>query len=110
MSWNWQRPDWPRFTWREDRLRTAEERFLVGGGVIVGAVSHLDDESRDRLTVEAMSDEAVTSSEIEGELLNRDSVQSSIRRELGLRTDARRVSPRGARDRRDERGPLPHVR
>lgn len=93
MLWNWQRPDWPRFTWREPRLRNAEERFLLGGGVIVGAVTHLDEEGRERLTVEAMSEEAVTSSEIEGEVLNRDSVQSSIRRQLGLQADGRRVSP-----------------
>jgi Fic family protein len=34
-----------------------------------------------------MSTEAVTTSEIEGEILNRDSVQSSIRRQLGLSTN-----------------------
>ncbi len=74
-------------------MTRAEEQFLVGGGVILGAVSHLDGESRDRLTVESMSEEAVTSSAIEGEVLDRDSVQSSIRRHLGLGTDARRASP-----------------
>ncbi|MGH9379311.1 MAG: DUF4172 domain-containing protein [Thermoanaerobaculia bacterium] len=42
MTWNWQQPDWPRFRWREHRLRKAEERFLLGGGVILGAVDHLD--------------------------------------------------------------------
>lgn len=93
MTWNWQQPDWPRFSWREDRLKQAEEQFLVGGGLILGAVSHLGEDARERLTVEAMSEEAVTSSEIEGEVLNRDSVQSSIRRQLGLQADARRASP-----------------
>ena len=38
-----------------------------------------------------MSTEAVTSSEIEGEILDRSSVQSSIRRQFGLATDNRRV-------------------
>ncbi len=93
MNWNWQHPDWPRFRWSKDRLKKAEEQFLVGGGVILGAVSHLDAESQERLTVEAMTAEAVTSSEIEGEVLDRDSVQSSIRRQLGLQTDARKASP-----------------
>ena len=93
MAWNWQQPDWPRFSWDADRLAKAEELFLVGGGVILGAVAHLDDESRDQITVHAMSEEAVTSSEIEGEVLDRDSVQSSIRRQLGLSTEARRGSP-----------------
>lgn len=93
MKWNWQQPDWPRFSWSPELLAMAEEQFLVGGGVILGAVSHLDGESRDQLTVQTMSEEAVTTSEIEGEVLDRDSVQSSIRRQLGLATDARRASP-----------------
>lgn len=93
MRWNWQRPDWPNFTWDERRLAKAEERFLLVGGQFVGTVKHLATEDRDQLAVQAMSEEAVTTSEIEGELLNRDSVQSSIRRQLGLATDFRRVGP-----------------
>ncbi len=93
MAWNWQQPDWPRFSWSRDRLARAEEHFLVGGGVILGGVRHLDGDSRDRLIVESMSEEAVTSSEIEGEVLDRGSVQSSIRRQLRLDADSRRVSP-----------------
>lgn len=65
----------------------------MGGGVVLGAMRHLDGESRARLVVDEMSEDAVTSSEIEGEVLDRESVQSSIRRQLGLATDARRVSP-----------------
>ncbi|MCP3905988.1 MAG: Fic family protein [Planctomycetes bacterium] len=93
MTWNWQQPDWPHFSWQEDRLKQAEEQFLVGGGVILGAVSHLDGESREQLTVESMSEEAVTTSEIEGEVLNRDSVRSSVRRQLGLQAAAHRATP-----------------
>lgn len=93
MHWNWQQPDWPDFTWNSSRLAKAEERFLLASGVFLGTVKHLDAEDRDRLTVEAMSDEAVTTSQIEGEILDRDSVQSSIRRQLGLASDGRRVKP-----------------
>jgi Fic family protein len=56
-------------------------------------VKHLAEEDREQLTVEAMSTEAVTTSEIEGEILDRASVQSSIRKQLGLTTDNRRVCP-----------------
>jgi len=93
MRWNWQQPDWPNFTWDESRLVKAEERFLLGGGQFLGTVKHLAAEDRDQIVVEAMSNEAVTTSEIEGELLNRESVQSSIRRQLGLTADHRRVQP-----------------
>jgi Fic family protein len=93
MTWNWQRPDWPDFLWNESLLRKAEEEFLVGSGIVAGTVKHLDAAEREQFTVEAMSTEAVTTSEIEGEILDRASVQSSIRKALGLATDNRRVRP-----------------
>ena len=93
MTWNWQKPDWPNFTWSQARLEEAEQQFLVGGGVLLGTVKHLPEEDRQQLTVDAMSTEAVTTSEIEGEILDRTSVQSSIRRQLGLTLDERRVRP-----------------
>jgi Fic family protein len=93
MIWNWQQSDWPIFTWDRARLEIAERQFLVGGGVLVGAVKHLGSDEQDELTIEAMSSEALTTSEIEGEILDRPSVQSSIRKQLGLETDGRRVGP-----------------
>jgi Fic family protein len=94
MTWNRQLPDWPDFTWAKARLALAEQQFLVGGGVLLGTVKHLGEEERGQLTVEAMSTEAVTTSEIEGEILDRASVQSSIQRQLGLAADDRRVGPK----------------
>lgn len=93
MTWNWQKPDWPNFRWDRARLEAVEKQFLVSGGVFVGTVRHLGKDERDQLTIEAMSTEAVTTSEIEGEILDRASVQSSLRKQLGLATDERRVRP-----------------
>jgi Fic family protein len=93
MTWTWQRPEWPNFTWNPDLLRRAEEQFLIGGGVFAGTLNHLGPDDKDQLTVEALSVEALTTSEIEGEILDRASVQSSIQRQLGLATDKRRVKP-----------------
>ena len=93
MTWNWQQRDWPKFGWDGARLAAAEQHFLVGGGVLVGTVKHLDTEEHDQLTIEAMSTEGLTTSEIEGEMLDRASVQFSIRRQLGLAADNRRVGP-----------------
>ena len=91
MKRNWQRADWPHFRWNHDRLARAEQQFLVGGGVFLGSVTHLGHADRDQLIIDSLSGEAVTTSEIEGEILDRASVQSSIRRQLGLATDSRRV-------------------
>jgi Fic family protein len=93
MTWNWQKPEWPNFGWDRGRLEAAEKQFLVGGGVFVGTARHLGKDERDQLTIEAMGTEAVTTSEIEGEILDRASVQSSLRKQLGLATDERRVRP-----------------
>jgi Fic family protein len=93
MTWNWQQADWPNFHWDQAPLEPAEKEFLVSGGVFVGSVRHLAKAERDQLTIESMSTEAVTTSEIEGETLDRASVQSSIRKQLGLATDERRIRP-----------------
>ncbi len=91
--WNWQQSDWPKFTWDAKRLAKAEQEFLVRGGVLLGTMGHLDEPDSGALLIEAITTEALTTSEIEGELLDRDSVQSSIRRQLGLATDPLRAKP-----------------
>jgi Fic family protein len=93
MTWNWQQPDWPDFHWESHLLRKAEAHFLLGAGELAGALKHLPLGDRQHLTVAAISGEAVTTSEIEGEILDRASVQSSVRRAFGLDTGARRVKP-----------------
>jgi len=94
MTWNWQCPDWPNFKWDRARVSVAEEQFLLGAGIVIGTVKHLGEDEHKQLIVELMSAEAVTTSAIEGEVLNRASVQSSILRQLGLASpDKRRVLP-----------------
>ncbi len=93
MLWNWQQPDWAEFTWKGERLAAAETRFRSGGGVFLGTIRHIAGEERRLLLVEAMSTESATTSAIEGEVLDRASVQSSIQRQLGLKADPKRVRP-----------------
>lgn len=93
MRWNWQQDDWPTFSWDAPRLRKAEALFLEGSGIAIGVSKHLDEADRGALTIELMSHEAIDTSAIEGEALDRDSVQSSIRRHLGLAGDQRRAKP-----------------
>jgi len=68
-----------------------ETRFLHEAGIVHGAVRHLTGENKTRLMIDLISTEAVTTSEIEGAILNRESVQSSLRRNFGLETDNRRI-------------------
>ena len=93
MQWNWEQNSWPDFTYQDQLLRELEEQLLVGSGILSGAFKHLDEEDASHIRVEIISNEAIKTSEIEGEYLDRDSVQSSIRRHFGLQTDARQASP-----------------
>ncbi len=93
ITWNWQQFDWPNFSYDPSSLKEREEQFLRASGMLLGAYKHVGEEEQQTLTIDLMSDEALKTSEIEGEILNRDSVQSSIRRQLGLSTDRRNVKP-----------------
>jgi Fic family protein len=93
MPWNWQHPDWPKFRFRPERLAERDATFLRQSGVVIGTMRHFPDEERLPLIVELIGTEALKTSEIEGELLDRDSVQSSLRRQFGLQADSRRVEP-----------------
>jgi Fic family protein len=87
MRWNWQEPDWPHFHWEAGKLAEAEQSFLLGTGLAIGTTSHLTDKDREGVLIEGLSRAAWTTSKIEGEILNRESVQSSIQRHFGLKTD-----------------------
>lgn len=93
MKWNWRLPEWPEFTYDSAALRTVESRFLLDSGKLLGALVELAEEDTARIHVDLLSDEALETSRIEGELLNRDSLQSSVRRQFGLPADSRKVSP-----------------
>ena len=91
--WNWQQEDWPEFRYDSTKLVALEAEFLTQSGVFAGSLRHVTKEDREQLTVELISEEALHTSEIEGEMLNRESLQSSIRRNFGLAADNRKVPP-----------------
>jgi Fic family protein len=93
MIWNWTQSGWPRFSYDALLLEPFEHRFLLSSGEVIGAVRHFNDEERNLLRIELLSEEAVKTSEIEGEMLDRLSVQSSLRRQLGLDAETRPIKP-----------------
>lgn len=94
MQWNWTQDGWPHFTYDATALEALERRFLLLSGEVIGAVRHIGPGEQDLLRIELLSDEAVKTSAIEGETLDRLSVQSSLRRQLGLDADNRSVKPK----------------
>jgi Fic family protein len=93
MTWNWEQPDWPTFAYDSGALEPLEKQFLLQSGEFIGACKHMGADDQETLKIELISDEAVKTSEIEGEFLDRDSVQSSLRHELGLGTEQPGVKP-----------------
>jgi Fic family protein len=94
MRWNWTHPDWSNFGYDSTAVEPFERRFLLSSGEILGAVRHVTGEERDRLRIELLSEEAMRTSAIEGEVLDRSSVQSSLRRQFGLAVDGAPMRPR----------------
>lgn len=94
MVWNWELPDWPRFTHDSSSLSSLEKKFLLGTGGVFAVLKHLNEENKKDFIVEILSDEGVNSAEIEGEILERESLQSSIRQHFGLSGKSKRIFPR----------------
>ena len=93
MPWNWEQPEWPNFINDSAALEPLEKQFLLQAGEFIGACKHIGTDDQETLKIELISDEAVKTSEIEGEFLNRDSVQSSLRHQLGLGPEQLGVLP-----------------
>lgn len=84
MPYNWQQKDWPTFRYdlsgAEDALFAIAERTGHTSGLLKGLTADAQTDA----TVEMMVIEAIKTSAIEGELLSRKDVMSSIRKNLGM--------------------------
>lgn len=76
--------DWPKFTW--DRAKLTQKLAAVRNrqGRLTGRMEELGFKLKTEANLEALTEEVTKSSEIEGEVLNRDQVRSSLARRLGV--------------------------
>ncbi|MGO4310888.1 Fic family protein [Pseudomonas sp. KB_15] len=94
-QWIWQQPDWPEFTWSAERLAPLLRECVQAQGRLMGMASSVDSSLSAQSELDALLQNIVTSSAIEGEQLNVGSVRSSLARRLGLDlVDGDRVSQR----------------
>lgn len=91
--WNWQQKDWPHFQYNSKDLSRYESEFLHLAGVGAGSLRHVAEDDHKNLVTSLLAEEAFKTSEIEGEYLDRVSLQSSLRRQFGLEELNRRVAP-----------------
>ncbi len=92
-KWNWMHQKWPEFTFDAEALKALELEFSTNTGTVVGVLKHVNEQEQEDFLVNILSNEALKTSEIEGEYLDRDSVQSSIKKNLGLKVADRRIPP-----------------
>ncbi|WP_414928565.1 Fic family protein [Pseudomonas sp. IT-P74] len=82
--WIWQQPDWPNFSWHVERLTPLLRECVQAQGRLMGMASSVGSSLSARSELDALLQNIVTSSAIEGEQLNVGSVRSSLARRLGL--------------------------
>lgn len=83
----WQRPGWPAFRWDAEALLEPLARLSHRHGDLNGRMAMLGFGDKSNACLQALTDELVSSSDIEGVRLDPASVRSSIARNLGLDAD-----------------------
>lgn len=84
MAYVHEMPDWPKFRWNSEALaqRLAAVRYKQGR--LLGRLERLGFDLKAEATLQTLTEDVVKSSEIEGEILDREQVRSSIARRLGM--------------------------
>ena len=91
MIYIYERSDWPNFRWSHERLAAPLAALRHRQGRLIGHMEGLGFRLRAEAVLKTLTEEVVKSSEIEGEVLDREQVRSSIARRLGM--DVGAVAP-----------------
>ncbi len=76
--------EWPAFRWDAERLAEPLAAVARRQGRFAGRMAALGFELRAEAVLETLTEDVLKSSEIEGEILDKDQVRSSIARRLGM--------------------------
>ena len=78
MRWIWQQSDWPDFRYDKHALEHRDLEFRLNSERLAGSFDALPMASQEDATIDLMLSEAIKTSAIEGEELDRESVRSSL--------------------------------
>ncbi len=87
-KWIWQQSEYPNFTYDKTKLDDLLLDVKYHQGVLNGIYSHINKDDLLQTQLEILTQDALDTSAIEGELLSRDSVRSSISKRLGIDIEA----------------------
>ncbi len=80
----YERAGWPDFTWDTEKVSAVLHTLTFEQGRLLGKMGTLGFHLQEEAILTAITNEALKTSEIEGELLNREEVRSSVARHLGM--------------------------
>ena len=80
----YQQKNWPNFTWDQELISGSLANIRYKQGKLLGKMEGFGFDLQEKATLENLIQDVLKSSEIEGEMLNRDEVRSSIARRLGM--------------------------
>src|SRR5690348_13589311 len=96
MPWNWELPEWPNFQCDLEAISALDKQFLLEAGRSLAFLKNISQDEQSQFMVEMLSTEGLESAKIEGEILDRKSLQSSIKKHFGLQTSSGRENPKEA--------------
>lgn len=96
MRYNWQQADWPHFKYELETIHETLISIAEKMGSVSGKLSHLSENLQTEVTINLIVEEAIKTSAIEGENINRPDVRSSIKNKLGLNPTPAKVHDKRA--------------
>src|SRR5712691_3407632 len=84
----YEQPGWPKFRWDQSKLAKQLAAVRHRQGRLIGRMLALGFPLREEAVLNTLTEDVLKSSEIEGEILDRDQVRSSIARRLGIEAGA----------------------
>ena len=84
MTYVHELPDWPNLRWSDEQLAQPLAAVRHRQGRLIGRMEALGFPLRAEAVLNALTEDVLKSSEIEGEVLDREQVRSSIARRLGM--------------------------
>lgn len=81
-TWIWEHENYPHFIYDRDEIDKIIIETTKTQGVLEGVLRHLTHKENDSIILENAIDEIMTSSKIEGEILQRSSVRSSLKKQI----------------------------
>lgn len=84
IKYIYEQKDWPKFYWEHEKISPLLIELRHLQGKLIGGMESIGFHTRNETVLEALTQDVVKSSEIEGEILDPATVRTSIARHLGM--------------------------